>query len=167
MIRGVARRDGEKRDEATRRADRRQDTFRTDERTARIGRNKNRRRLARSISTDAGIPQINLASWRRILDEIGGVRAKSDVTAVGAHRRRVAVAGSGDGIAGGGKQRGMRLAVCWRAFTRIAQKDLSVLVLHGGISHVASVKTDGGGFLGDGGRRIDVCLRLGGRRTRP
>src|SRR5207247_10659759 len=141
MIRGVARRDGEKRDKATRRADRRQDTFRADERTARIGGNKNRRRLARSISTDTGIPQINLAARRRIHDEIGCVRAKSDVTAVGAHRRRVAVAGSGGGSAGGGKQRGMRLAACGSAFTGSAQEDLSVLVLHRSVRPVAALPT--------------------------
>src|SRR3989442_9173935 len=90
LIRGMARSDSQKRDKASRGADRRQNAFRSDQRSVRIGGDEMRGWLARVSRSCASIKQIDLPSRRRIFHEIRGRRAKSDVATIGAHGRRVA-----------------------------------------------------------------------------
>src|SRR5260370_10828192 len=82
--------DGEKRYKASRRADGRENAFRSEKRAVRIGRNELRRRLARFSRACTGIAHIDLPSEWSVFHEISGGRAKGHIAAIGAHGWRVA-----------------------------------------------------------------------------
>src|SRR5438874_1886192 len=91
LIRGMARSYSQKCDKAPRSADGRQNAFRSDQCSVRIGRNQMRRRLAGFSRASASIQQVDLPSLRRIFQEVRRSRAEGYIASISAHRRRAAI----------------------------------------------------------------------------
>jgi len=120
LTRRMARSDGQKRDETSRSANRRQNALRSDQCSVRIRRNQMRRRCAGISRPGTSIEQIDLAPRRRIFHQIRGRRAESHIASVGAHRGRVTIVVRSSTVSRCGKKSRVRLASSRGSFAGIA-----------------------------------------------
>ena len=145
--------DRQKRDKASRRADGRQNAFRSHQCSVLIGGDEMRRWLAGISCPRARIEQIDLPPGRGMFHQIRGRRAEGYIARIGAHRRRVAFLVCRRAIGCRREQGGMRPAVCASAFAGIPQKDLRAIILDRGVGNIATVQTERRRLLGDQRRR--------------
>src|SRR5262245_52901027 len=93
--------------------------------------------------------EVDLTTSRSIDDEIGCGRTEGYEAAVRAHRGSVAVGVACGAIGCSGKESSVRLAICGRAGTSVAQENLRVTVLIGGVGNKATVGAESGSLFRD------------------
>ena len=154
---------GKERDEASGRADGGEEIVVAGDGAGIVGGDERGLRRALRGGAGASVAQINLAARRRVGDEVGGGRTERDEAAVGGYRRCVAVVVGGRSVAGSRKQRSVRLAIGSGAGASVAQENLRVAILRGGVGDETAVCSECGSFFRDrergrfGGVGIRAC----------
>src|SRR4029077_12750861 len=112
-----------------------------------VGGDKSCLRSALRCGAGTGVAQINLAAGRSVGYKIGGSGAKSHEAPVGGDGGSVAVGVALRAVVRSGKYGSLRLATGGSAGTSVAQKDLRVAVLDGGVGDIAAIKSESGSFF--------------------